>query len=265
MATPASRSFHGGASHARSAKIGDLPTGDEFLMNVRSAALFLFMLASVWGSAQSPPPAKKPVRNPPQYPHIIDLSGAAVPAQDQGNREPSKSTTKSDVPPDPQMEGMLRALESLTAEMRSLVNEIRVMNLRQQTQIEMTRLAGLATRADGLSQDLRTIRERLATVRTDEQNLLQLMTRESLLSQSFNIGTLDREKTMEQIRLNHELRLRPVQAERDQLYRTEQEMLGQIESCKAQQEEVEKRLQQSEEQLRRLGDSRENPAPTPNP
>ncbi len=234
-------------------------------MNVRSAALFLLVLPSAWGNAQSPPPAKKPVRNPPQYPHIIDLSGAEAPVQDQGNREPSKSTTKSDAQPNPQMEGMLRALESLTTEMRSLVNEIRVMNLRQQTQIETTRLTSLATRADGLSQDLRTVRDRLAKIWTDEQSLLQLMTRESLLSQSFNIGTLDREKTMEQIRLNHEFRLRQVQAERDQLQRTEQELLGQIESYKAQQEEVEKRLQQSEEQLRRLGDSRENPAPTPTP
>jgi hypothetical protein len=139
------------------------------------------------------------------------------------------------------------------------------MNLRQQTQIEMTRLASLASRADGLSQNLRTVRDRLAAVRIDEQNLLQLMTRESLLSQSYNIGTLDREKTMEQIRLNHEFRLRQVQAERDQLQRTEQDLLGQIESFKAQQEEVEKRLQQSEDQLRRLGDSREPPTPTPAP
>jgi hypothetical protein len=246
-------------------------------MNVRSAALFLLVLSSAWGNAQSPPPARKPVRNPPQYPHIIDLSGAETPAQDQGNREPPKSTTRSDLAPDPQVEGMLRALESLTTEMRSLVNEIRVMNLRQQTQVEMTRLASLATRADGLSQDLRTVRDRLTAVRVDEQNLLQLMTRESLLSQSFNIGTLDREKTMEQIRLNHEFRLRQVQAERDQLQRTEQDLLGQIESYKARQEEAEKRLQLSEEQLRRLGDARaeeqlrrlgdakENPAPTPTP
>jgi chromosome segregation ATPase len=235
-------------------------------MHVRSAALILVMLLPGWGSAQSPPPARKPVRNPPQYPHIIDLSGTEA---TQGSQDPAKAATKAtekvDAQPDAQTEGVLRALEALTTEMRSLVNEIRVMNLRQQTQIEMTRLASLASRADGLSQNLRTVRDRLAAVRIDEQNLLQLMTRESLLSQSYNIGTLDREKTMEQIRLNHEFRLRQVQAERDQLQRTEQDLLGQIESFKAQQEEVEKRLQQSEDQLRRLGDSREPPTPTPAP
>jgi hypothetical protein len=230
-------------------------------MNLRLTVPFLLILLMGGGEAQTPSAAKKPPRNPPQYPHILDLSGAELVTKGQEDPAAALVAAQSEA----RAEAMLRAVEALATEMRTLVMEIRAMNLRQQTQIEIARLSRVSTRIDSAADELRVVRDRLGVLGVDEQNLLQLMTRESLLSQSFNIGTLDRERTMEQIRLNHEVRLRQIQAERDRLQRTEQELQGQLEYYLSLQEDAEKRLQQSEEQIRLLAtpDPKMPPPPTP--
>lgn len=222
-------------------------------------SVLILPLALSIAVAQSPTRVKRPVKNPPQYPNIIDLENkdsqtARKDEQDEAEKDRQKESAA-------QTEALIRAVETLALEMRSLVQEVRAMNVRQQAQLDVARISGFATRIDSLNSDLRAIRDRLGSLSVDEQNINQLMTRESLLAQSFNIGTLDREKTMEQIRQNHEAKLRYVQAEKERLQRTENELLGQVQYYQNLQQEAEKRIQTSEEQIRKLETSRENPKP----
>lgn len=222
-------------------------------------SVLILPLALSIAVAQSPTRVKRPVKNPPQYPNIIDLENkdsqtARKDEQDEAEKDRQKESAA-------QTEALIRAVETLALEMRSLVQEVRAMNVRQQAQLDVARISGFATRIDSLNSDLRAIRDRLGSLSVDEQNINQLMTRESLLAQSFNIGTLDRERTMEQIRQNHEAKLRYVQAEKERLQRTENELLGQVQYYQNLQQEAEKRIQTSEEQIRKLETSRENPKP----
>lgn len=222
-------------------------------------SVLILPLALSIAAAQSPTRVKRPVKNPPQYPNIIDLENkdsqtARKDEQDEAEKDRQKESAA-------QTEALIRAVETLALEMRSLVQEVRAMNVRQQAQLDVARISGFATRIDSLNSDLRAIRDRLGSLSVDEQNINQLMTRESLLAQSFNIGTLDRERTMEQIRQNHEAKLRYVQAEKERLQRTENELLGQVQYYQNLQQEAEKRIQTSEEQIRKLETSRENPKP----
>ena len=212
------------------------------------SGLLVLTLVTAVIAAQTPSPGKRPAKNPPQYPDIIDL----------------ESTAPAPVAPEPgklrdqeQMETLIRAVGLLTGEMRSLVHEIRVMNIRQQAQLDLARLSGITARVDGLGEDLRRLRERFGSLSGDEQNLLQMMTRESLLAQSANIGSLDREKTMEQIRAMHEAKLRYVQAEKERLLGIEGELSGRLQYHLAQQQEAEKRIEVSEDLIRRLDAARE--------
>lgn len=228
----------------------------------------IFSILLTFGqSALSQTPLKRPVKNPPQYPNIIDLEDRQRPESPTTSGEKKTADGKlADGKPadgeDPQTlqtAALLKAVESLAGEMRALVQEIRAMNIRQQTQLDITRISGLGARIDTINGELRTIRDRLATLAVDEQNISQLMTRESLLSQSFNIGTLDRERTMEQLRAQHETRLRYVQADKERLQRTENDLAAQLQYYQSIQEEAEKRIQAAESLIRRLEESRETP------
>ncbi|MFM8393284.1 MAG: hypothetical protein ACKOB4_05105 [Acidobacteriota bacterium] len=231
--------------------------------------IFTFLLAAGQpGLGQTP--LKRPVKNPPQYPNIIDLEDSQKPAAQaaQGEKPSGEKKAAPGGPAGPDREdaaalqtaALLKAVESLAGEMRSLVQEIRAMNIRQQTQLDITRISGLGARIDALNGELRTIRDRLATLSVDEQNISLLMTRESLLSQSFNIGTLDRERTMEQLRNQHEAKLRYVQADKERLQRTESDLAGQLQYYQTLQDEAEKRIQAAESLIRRLEESRESAA-----
>ena len=217
----------------------------------------ILLTAADWSLAQTP--LKRPVRNPPQYPNIIDLEDRQKP---EAPAPPGEQKAEPADAAATQTAALLKAVESLAGEMRALVQEIRAMNIRQQTQLDVTRISGLGVRIDAINGELRTIRDRLATLSIDEQNISQLMTRESLLSQSFNIGTLDRERTMEQLRSQHEAKLRYVQADKERLQRTESDLVAQLQYYQNIQDEAEKRIQAAESLIRRLEESRE-PAAEP--
>ena len=208
------------------------------------ATLFLAVLV-VPALAQQPAKTKKPVKNPPQYPHIIDLEGQQAPPQtgQAKTQEPAAA-------PAQQPDALVQAVMLLVGEVRSLSGELRALNLRQQAQLEMTRLTRLDLRVDHYERELKTVRERLATLEYDEQNLNQLMSRDGLMAQTANIGTLDRETTMRQIKQQHEYRLRQVLAEKERLQQQAAGLDKELTAIRTAGSEAEQRIKQAEEQLK---------------
>jgi hypothetical protein len=222
--------------------------------------LTILLLALSVGSvtAQRPTRIKRPVKNPPQYPSIIDLEGKEKPAApvEAPATQPAPTT-----PPAPQPDALTQALQSLTGEMRTLTQEMRALNLRQQVVTEMLRAARVEQRVEQYERELRPVNERLAALDGEEQTLYQLMTRESLLVQTANAGTFNRDETMNQLRLVHENRLRAVQAERERLKKLAADLNISLGVYKNLSDESERRMQQAEEELRQIENGKPEPKP----
>jgi len=211
-------------------------------------SLLIILSLQILATAQQPGKIKRPVKNPPQYPNIIDLENKDDPQATPPN-QPANGPDQPGVaaqPPD----ALAQALFSLTNEVRTLVQEIRSLNVRQQAQIDMLKMTRVDMRIDHYERELRPLRERITALEADEQNLYQLMTRESLLAQSANIGTVNREQTMQQIKLNHETRLRLVQAEKERLRKLESDLTSSLNVYQNLGNETEKKIQEAEEILR---------------
>jgi hypothetical protein len=209
-------------------------------------ALFLMVLTGL-ALAQQPDKIKRPVKNPPQYPNIIDLE----------NREQTpQQKTQEQGAVEQETDSLTQAMTSLTNEVRTLVQEIRSLNLRQQAQLDILRMTRVDMRIDHYERELRPVRERIAALEVDEQNLLQLMTRDSLSAQIANIGTLDREKTMQQVKLNHETRLRYVLAEKERLRKIESDLVASLGIYQNLSKEAERKIQAAEELLRQSEEDR---------
>lgn len=205
--------------------------------------LFLLVLTG-FATAQQTDKIKRPVKYPPQYPNIIDLENKGQ--NSQGNTQGQGAGADS----------LEQALASLTNEVKTLVQEIRALNLRQQAQLDVLRMTRMDLRIDHCESELRPVRERLAALETEEQNLLQLMTREALLAQTANIGTLNREQTMQQVKLNHETRLRYVAAEKDRLRKVESELVASLTLYQNLSKEAEKKIQSAEDILQQTDENR---------
>src|SRR5690242_7583512 len=99
----------------------------------------LFLSAFVltgFASAQQPAKIKRPVKNPPQFPNIIDLDNKDAPRQ----ADQQGSAAGADAVQQPQ-DSLAAAIQSLANEMRALGQEIRSLNIRGQAQLEMLRMA----------------------------------------------------------------------------------------------------------------------------
>ena len=213
--------------------------------------LMVLMALGVNGFAQQPARIRKPVKNPPQYPNIIDLEG-------QGTQPTKSAAPPASAPVEAQLataptvnDALVEALKNLTGEVRTLVGEFRVMNLRQQAQLDMTRLTRIDLRIDHYERELKPIRERLAALEVEDQQLNQLMTRESLYAQTQTIGTIDRDATMRQLRQQHEYRLNLVRSEKDRLRQMDSELAKQLAVIRTSATETEQRLQLTEAELKR--------------
>ncbi len=214
------------------------------------AVLMLTVLVAS-GFAQQPAKVRKPVKNPPQYPNIIDLEGQnapqvkpAAPATDApATAQPATEPLASDA--------LVKVLQSLTGEVKTLVGEFRSMNLRQQAQLELSRLTRLDLRIDHFERELKPIRERIVALDAEDQQLSLLMTRESLYAQTQTIGTIDRDATMKQIKAQHEYRQNLVRNEKDRLKQIEADLAKQLAAVRAVESETEQRLQQTEAELKR--------------
>jgi hypothetical protein len=220
----------------------------DFMKCPQHVLIALFLLGFTgFALAQQPDKIKRPVKNPPQYPNIIDLENK--------ERSPQQRTQEQGAV-EQEADSLAQAMTSLANEVKTLVQEIRSLNLRQQAQLDILRMTRVDMRIDHYERELRPVRERIAALEIDEQNLLQLMTRESLSAQIANIGTLDREKTMQQVKLNYETRLRYVLGEKERLRKIESDLVASLGIYQNLSKEAERKIQAAEESLRQSEEDR---------
>jgi chromosome segregation ATPase len=225
-------------------------------MKYRKLCLRAFLLAItliVSAPAQQPAKIKRPVKNPPQYPNIIDLENK--------DAQPAKSQTQSsndaqDTPAMTQPDSLVGAVQSLANELRALGQELRSLNLREQTQIEMLRMTRIDMRIDHYERELRPVRERIAALEADEQTLLQAMSREGLMAQTATAATFNREELMKQLRLQHEARYRAVQAEKERLRKLEADLTASLNIYQNLSRETERKIQETEDELKGIESSK---------
>jgi len=204
--------------------------------------------------AQNPLGKKQPVKNQPQFPNIIDLDNKAASPQQTEKAE------KTEAPPAPvptgptaqQTEMLVRAVESLTNEMRGLVVEMRALNIRQQAQLDVLRLTRSDARVDVYEREYKTTHDRIVQLETDEQNLQMLIKPESLLAQTRSVGTVDRNETIRQLKAAHEAKLQAVTAEKEALQKREGELVLILEGYRLSNNDAERRIRLTEELLRQL-------------
>lgn len=219
-------------------------------MQYKTAIHFFFALIVALGlsaSAVAQQRKPKPMKHPPQYPNIID-SGEAQPDSAQQGGDKSGAPAAGGVSLSlQQTDVLIRAVESLSGEVRGLVQELRLLNARQQAQLDILRLTRADLRIDQYERELKATRDRLAQVENDEQQLQLALKPENLEAQMRTIPTLNRDATMRQLKESYEARLRAVQNEKDLLQRREAEIGGAIKGYREAVSDAEKRLQVMEE------------------
>src|SRR5262245_45869706 len=123
--------------------------------------LFLLVFTG-FAFAQQTDKIKRPVKNPPQYPNIIDL--------EHKEPNPQQNTVEQGVNGQ-HADSLEQAMTSLANEVKTLVQELRSLNLRQQAQLDILQMTRVDMRIDHYERELRPVRERLAALETEEQNL----------------------------------------------------------------------------------------------
>jgi hypothetical protein len=219
-------------------------------MKYQKLCLFAFSLAIILAgsiAAQQPAKIKRPVKNPPQFPNIIDLENKDAPPT---NQQPGAAQTAP--APVQQPDALTSAMLSLAGEMRALGQELRTLNLRGQTQIEMLKMARVDLRIDHYERELRPVRERIVALEAEEQTLAQLMTREALLAQTATAATFNREELMKQLRLQNEARYRAAQAEKERLRRLESDLSTSLNIYQNLSREAERKIKEAEELLQQI-------------
>jgi DNA repair exonuclease SbcCD ATPase subunit len=216
----------------------------------------IFLSAAVMtglAAAQQPAKVKRPVKNPPQFPSIIDLENKEA-------RQTDRQAEQQDNAPVPdaggQHDSLAVAVQSLANELRVLGQELRSLNIRGQAQIEMLRMTRADMRIDSCERELKPVRERLAAIDADEQLLRQMMTREGLLAQTANTPTLNREESMRQLRIQLEARYRAVQSEQERLRKLEADLTASLKIYQNISRETEQKIQEAEDALKNIESGR---------
>ena len=222
-----------------------------------SSFLSAFFLSAVVmtgsAAAQQPGKIKSPVKNPPQFPNIIDLENKDAKQTDrQGDQQDNAPTADAGG----QTDSLAVAVQSLANELRVLGQELRSLNIRGQAQIEMLRMTRADMRIDYYERELRPVRERLASIESDERLLQQWMTREGLLAQTANTPTLNREESMKQLRFQHEARYRALQSEEERLRKLEADLAASLKIYQNMSRETEQRIQEAEDALKNIESGR---------
>ncbi|MFN0120876.1 MAG: hypothetical protein ACKV2V_10270 [Blastocatellia bacterium] len=238
--------------------------------------VLLFVLPRETALAQKPSQKpRRPVKNQPQYPHILETdegteksANPGAGEQLQAGQPETKAAPKTPAKPVTYEELMIRALVGLTREVSTVGVELRQLNIRQQAILDMQQLTRADLRVDQYERELKNTRDRLTLLEADAQNLQYLMKEESLNAQVASIPTFDRSTTMRQIKANHEARLRVVETEKEIMRRRENELVSVLEAARESGGLAEKRLQAAAEALQQLEQKvtegqKQPPAPVP--
>jgi hypothetical protein len=210
-------------------------------------ALTFFLAVSGPDLAAQTPRQQRPVKNPPQYPHIIDLEKKRAAEAARGEPETTATETVPGV-----ASALVRSVETLAIELRTLVLEMRALNVRQQAQLDLLRLTRGDLRIDTYERELKTVTERLSQILIEEQNLRAAMTPEGLAAQLQQFGTVNRDETMRQIKQNLEARVNLLQPEKERLQGREGELRLLLAGLHGANDDTERRIQLIDDALRQL-------------
>jgi hypothetical protein len=224
-----------------------------FSSTIFSSAVFLSAIVMTsLAAAQQPAKVKRPVKNPPQFPNIIDL-------ENKDGRQTDRQTDQQDNAPvadaGGQPDSLAVAVQSLANELRALGQELRSLNIRGQAQIEMMKMTRAEMRVDSYERELRPVRDRLSALESDEQLLRQMMTREGLLAQTANTPTLNREESMKQVRMQLEARYRVTQSEQERLRKLEADLTASLKIYQNISRETEQKIREAEDTLKNIESS----------
>lgn len=211
--------------------------------------LFVFFVGAGSVLAQDTKP-KRPVKNPPQYPNIIDLENKDSKPKPADLQKPADQQQEPTASVDP--EALTKAFIIIADELKSLSQEVKALNIRQQLEIELMRMSRVEQRVAMYENQLRPIRERISALEAEEQTLQQMLTRESLIAQTANMPTINREATINQLRYQHEARLNAIRLEKERLRSLDASTSESLSIYQRQIDEIDKKVQQAEEKLRKL-------------
>ena len=227
-----------------------------------SLVLMLNCFAFVVGQTQPPKTNKqRPVKHPTQFDKILGTE--ELPANQPTNTdktEAAPATAKTELQ---SSDALVQAVLNLTVEVKNLVNEVRSTNTRQQVQTDILRLSRLDLRLDRYESELKTVRDRLALLETDYQNLQALLTPEGIEAQVSRMPYANKSDAVRQVKETFEARLRAVSAERDIVKRREAELSGVVQGFREASTETEKRVQVIEEALKKLAEAQLAEKPKP--
>lgn len=225
----------------------------KFRLSFLSAFFLSVVVMTGLAAAQQPSKIKRPVKNPPQFPNIIDLENKDA---KQTDRQADQQDSAPVADAGGQTDSLAVAVQSLANELRALGQELRSLNIRGQAQFEMLRMTRNDMRIDYYERELRPVRERIATLESDEQVLRQLMTREGLLAQTASLPTLNREESMKQLRMQHEVRFRAIQSEQERLRKLEADLTASLKIYQNISREAEQKIQEAEDTLKNIESGR---------
>jgi hypothetical protein len=230
----------------------------------KSFLLLLTLTLSSFVIAQTQPEKtnkQRPTKYPTQFDKIIDTEDK------QPNQPPNTEKTEATTAPvkaDIQVsDALVQAVQSLTVEVKNLVNEVRSTNARQQVQTDILRLSRLDLRLDRYESELKTVRDRLALLEADYQNLQFLLTPEALEAQVSRMPYANKGDAIRQVKEAQEARLRNVTAERELVKRREAELSAVVKGFREASDETEKRLVAIEEALKKLAEAQATDKPKP--
>jgi predicted nucleic acid-binding Zn-ribbon protein len=187
---------------------------------------------------------KKPMKYPPQYPQILGTDDPSTPAKPENEVKEQPAPQQADV--------LQQSVNSLSQEVRQLAVEIRILNLRQEAQLEMLRLSRSEGRTTSLERELDSVTGRLAALDTEELQVKDRLVPVHLEQQVQTVVTLNRSETIEQLKQALEARLTQIAEERGRLQGRETELRNQLEIQQAASQEAERHVEQAEATIRQM-------------
>ncbi len=209
-------------------------------------AFFAFAFINIDGWAQT----KRPTKQPTQFDKIIEIENKDQPAQPATEKTVNVPRSRPDAMPS--SDALVRALENLTGEVKSLVNEVRAGNARQQMQTDILQLNRVDLRIDRYESEQKMLRDRIAVLDAEKQNLDLLMSPQGIEAQVSRMPYADKNKAIQQVKESLDARFRAVNVELDRLKAHDNELSAILKSFRDYGAETEKHLQGLEEAVKKL-------------